>query len=148
MDRLWEKVDKSGPCWLWMGYCDPGGYGRLTQDGVSRLVHRAVYESIFGSTASEIDHACRVPRCVNPDHLRPVTSAQNKHNLGPRPGSRSGVRGVHWSKSDEKWHVQAKVNGIAFNGGKFDSIAEAERVAIELRNRLMTHNNSDRLVGY
>lgn len=26
----------------------------------------------------ELDHLCRVPRCVNPDHLEPVTCAENQ----------------------------------------------------------------------
>lgn len=144
-ERLWEKVDKSGDCWLWTAYCDPNGYPRLTDhDGIGRLVHRAVYEMTYGPTDSELDHRCRNTRCVNPAHLRAVTSEENKHNLGPRPGSRSGVRGVHWNGDLGKWQVQVKSRGKAYNGGIFATVEEAEPVAIALRNRLMTHNDSDR----
>lgn len=143
-ERLWEKVDKSGECWIWTAYCDPQGYGRLTDaENVGRLVHRMVYEMTFGPTDSELDHRCRNRRCVNPSHLRPVTSAQNKHNTGPRK-SRSGVRGVHWDKSTGKWNVQVKSAGVAHYGGTFNTIEEAEPVAIALRNSLMTHNDVDR----
>ena len=25
--RFWSKVDKSGDCWIWIGYIDKDGYG-------------------------------------------------------------------------------------------------------------------------
>jgi len=62
-------------CWLWAGYIDKGGYGRLG----SKLAHRVVYESMVGGIpiGLELDHLCRTPPCINPDHLEPVTTAVN-----------------------------------------------------------------------
>jgi len=78
-DRLWERVDADGPCWLWTGPIDPNGYGRIHFSGRNLYVHRAVYELLVGSIPDglECDHVCRVRRCCNPDHVEPVTHAEN-----------------------------------------------------------------------
>lgn len=55
------------------------GYGRVNWDGVSKLVHRLVYEHTKGPIPDglHIDHLCRNPLCANPDHLEPVTCREN-----------------------------------------------------------------------
>jgi hypothetical protein len=78
-DRFWEKVDKSGECWLWQaGKC--AGYGRFFVPG-SRPVpaHRWAYEALVGPIPDGlvIDHLCRNPACVNPAHMEPVTIVEN-----------------------------------------------------------------------
>lgn len=70
-------VAESG-CWLWQGATDAKGYGRLERDG-HYLAHRWYYEQRHGpgSAGAQLDHRCRVPSCVNPDHLEPVTGTEN-----------------------------------------------------------------------
>lgn len=84
--RFWAKVDKDGAegCWLWVGSQSPWGYGVFNRAGGrgakgTRHVHRIAYEWCVGPIPDglEIDHLCRVPLCVNPDHLDPVTHAEN-----------------------------------------------------------------------
>lgn len=84
-ERLWAKVDKDGPngCWLWMGGRTPLGYGHVsveTPEGWrTRRVHRVTYELLVGPIPEglTLDHLCRTPACCNPDHLEPVTVAEN-----------------------------------------------------------------------
>jgi hypothetical protein len=67
-------------CWLWIGVLDGNfGYGRVDEYGRSRLAHRALYELLRGSVASDLtlDHLCRNPQCVNPAHLDPVSQWVN-----------------------------------------------------------------------
>jgi len=68
------EVSPSG-CWLWTGPVDSRGYGRHG----APLAHRLVYEILIGPIPNdmELDHLCRIPRCVNPSHLEPVTHAEN-----------------------------------------------------------------------
>lgn len=69
-----------GPCWLWTRKTDRHGYGYCGhRQGGSRFVHRIMYEHHNGPIPEGlvIDHLCRVPACCNPDHLEPVTQAEN-----------------------------------------------------------------------
>ena len=85
-----DRLDVSGDCWIWNGYKDKVGYGHLgTRDGVY-LVHRHVWELLVGPITDDLvlDHLCLVKACVNPDHLEPVTQAENnrrnKNAIGPK----------------------------------------------------------------
>lgn len=66
-------------CWVWDGYCTPGGYGYTRVEGRPQYVHRASYEALVGPIPDglEIDHLCRNKACYNPAHLEPVTQQVN-----------------------------------------------------------------------
>lgn len=79
-DRFWEKVDKSGECWLWTGGCGKSiGYGTFWDGERQACAHRWAYEDRNGPipVGSHIDHLCRTPACVRPDHLEAVSPAEN-----------------------------------------------------------------------
>lgn len=84
--NFWAKVDKTRACWLWTGWTNPSGYGRLKVDGHMVFAHRIAYQEVRGAIPIhlELDHLCRVRRCVNPDHLEPVTHSENiaRGNVG------------------------------------------------------------------
>ena len=69
-----------GPCWIWTGLLDRYGYGRISigQNRI-RFAHGVVYAKLIGPLADdhELDHLCRIPSCVNPFHLDPVTHRTN-----------------------------------------------------------------------
>lgn len=80
LTRFWSKVDTSGDgCWLWGGVTGSAGYGSVYIDGRQVAVHRFAYELLVGPipTGMQLDHLCRVRHCVRPDHLEPVTLAEN-----------------------------------------------------------------------
>lgn len=90
--------DVIGPCAEWQG-ARTNGYGRFTiRFGRGRgghqqtfQAHRMAYELLVGPIPGGlvIDHLCRNPACVNPDHMEPVTIAENV-----RRGS-AGQHGSH-----------------------------------------------------
>jgi len=57
----------------------PNGYGHLTIRNQQILAHRFIYEKFKGPIPEglTLDHSCRNPICVNPDHMEPVTHAEN-----------------------------------------------------------------------
>lgn len=65
-------------CWIWLGK-PHDGYGRLVADGREQRAHRWVYEQMVGPIPRglQLDHLCRVRRCVNPLHLDPVDARTN-----------------------------------------------------------------------
>ena len=67
------------PCWIWGGTVRANGYGAVVAHGKLLLAHRWVYQKLRGiiSRGLVLDHLCRVPQCVNPDHLDPVTREVN-----------------------------------------------------------------------
>lgn len=50
------------------------------------LAHRVAYESLHGviPAGMTVDHACFNTRCVNPDHLRLMSLAENSGRRRPR----------------------------------------------------------------
>lgn len=79
--RFWSKVALVGPdeCWLWTASLDRHGYGRFWSGTKMVRAYRFAYESTFGliPPGLELDHLCRVRKCVNPWHLEIVTCRDN-----------------------------------------------------------------------
>lgn len=70
------------PCWIWRGSVNRWGYGktsRVRHGKRETLAHRAYYAEHVGPIppGKQIDHRCRIPACVNPDHLEVVDAVQN-----------------------------------------------------------------------
>lgn len=81
----WIVDDETG-CWNWQlarssrhGNAIGIGYGVIRANGRNVRAHRYVYEAHKGPipTGMQLDHLCRNPSCVNPDHMEPVTHAEN-----------------------------------------------------------------------
>ena len=152
LERFYDKVDLSqvvdndDACHLWTSWTSDNGYGRFLLRTHKVAAHRAIYETHYGPipAGQEVDHICHTRRCVNVEHLRLVTHAQNQQNrTGAAVHSKTGVRGVSWNIAHQKYCVQVQYRGIKHHGGYFDSIDEAEVAAIELRTELFTHNDAD-----
>ncbi|MGZ4586215.1 MAG: HNH endonuclease signature motif containing protein [Mycobacteriaceae bacterium] len=82
LDPFWSNVEPTGFCWLWTGKLNAKGYGSSGAAGESSA-HRAAYTLLVGPIPEglTLDHLCRVRRCVNPDHLEPVTQRENLRRI-------------------------------------------------------------------
>jgi hypothetical protein len=69
---------RDSPCWIWPG-AKSRGYGVKSVKGKSRVVHRIIYERLYGPVPEgmQLDHLCRNRACCNPFHLEIVTCQEN-----------------------------------------------------------------------
>ena len=106
VESLWEFIEPepNTGCWLWTGTWHRQGWnddsdghagdrygvirfrrpGQFTGTGPYQKAHRVVYEAFRGEIplGLELDHKCRLPVCVNPAHLEPVTHLENMRRGG------------------------------------------------------------------
>ena len=88
-ERFISKIDfTSSPigCWIWKGshggFATEGkhAYGRFWFMEKNVMAHRFSYEFIGGYEIEKdnvIDHLCKNPNCVNPNHLESITVYEN-----------------------------------------------------------------------
>jgi hypothetical protein len=131
---------------LWQGHLNSDGYSVLRHQGGNLSGHRFVYELEVGPIPEGmvLDHICHAPACVNPNHLRPVTTKQNVENFGGmHANNTSGYRGVSFHKPSGLWHARARHEGRNYSGGYYRTAAAAGEAARALRMALHTHNDLD-----
>jgi hypothetical protein len=93
--RLMSRVTKNqDSCWVWNGAL-VRGYGVINVDGKTEYVHRVVFAASGKKFDKRLtlDHKCRNPRCVNPEHLEAVTRSENVRRMNsaqPRDRCRKG----------------------------------------------------------
>lgn len=108
MERFESKYTR-GPdteCWLWKASVNRKGYGQFRFQGSMQPAHRVSYVLRYGSITGgkELDHICHNNsgctggvnclhrRCVNPNHLEPVTSAVNTKRSSHSTASKNSSR--------------------------------------------------------
>lgn len=81
IDRFNEKIRHAdNGCIEWTASTNSTGYGTFFPgSGAVQVAHRWSYEYFKGPIPNglHLDHLCRNRRCVNPDHLEPVTVWEN-----------------------------------------------------------------------
>ena len=86
--RLANRTDRSGDCWLWTGPIDKNtGYGQISRNRISTGTHVVALELALGRSIQpglQANHTCDVRACVRPEHLYEGTQKQNIHDAMDR----------------------------------------------------------------
>ncbi len=75
------EIDASSECWNWKA--SKGRYGGMRVRGQPMGSHRAAWTLLVGEIprGACVLHRCDNPRCVNPEHLRLGTQADNLKDM-------------------------------------------------------------------
>jgi hypothetical protein len=92
------------------------------------LLHRCLLDA---QDNEEVDHIDRVKLNNLDENLRLVCTSENQVNKGMLSNNTSGVTGVTWDKSRDKWKVQLNIYKECYNLGRFDDFDDAVQVRLQ-----------------
>lgn len=120
-----SKINATTSCWLWTASVKENGYAQYNANGKNWNAHRLVY-LLSGRdipAGLELDHLCRVRHCVNPEHLEPVTRAENVR------------RQAAYITICPQGHVYTAENTYVYNGGRHCRACRATQSAAQSARR-------------
>lgn len=115
------------------GTIDKYGYIQIKLMNKLYKAHRLIFAYHNDFMPKEIDHIDGNRSNNNIENLRAATRSQNQFNSKLRKDSSSGIKGVIWDKSKQKWGVKIKVNGVRHSFGQFYDIDYAKFIADAMR---------------
>ena len=126
-ERFQERyqVCEGTGCWLWTGQVR-NGYGVIKVFGKMLGAHVLSHQLYHGHVKDglEVLHACDVKRCVNPNHLRAATHAENMREAAARGLMPSGTS---HPRSGKPTYRARQANVVRVLGKIYPSQNAAER---------------------
>ena len=135
-DFIWRKRHGSASAGQIADYKSDDGYIQVRVDGRLYQAHRLAWFHVYGQWPPDLDHRNRMRTDNRIRNLRPCTKSQNQANRPCQSNSKSGFKGVFWSKRRSKWYAQIKKGRTRCHIGQFDDPIDAAKAydakAVEL----------------
>lgn len=103
------------------GSAHGGGYIEIGIFNRNYLAHRLAWLYVYGELPRKVDHEDGDKTNNRIRNLRKCSSTQNMANRKVSSSSKSGLKGVSWSKSNRKWVAFIQVGGKTTYLGGFDT---------------------------
>ena len=117
------------------GGFDKDGYRKIAVDGCTHQVHRLAVLYMTGKYPTvHVDHRDHDKSNNRWKNLREATVSQNKQNSKLMRTNTSGVKGVHWCKTSQKWRGEVKCEGER-KYGYFETLSDAASFVREIREK-------------
>ena len=91
-------IDKQTNCWVWQGWINAEGYGRIQIKKKKYLAHRISAVAFKGynledyDSGLQVNHLCHNRACINPDHFYIGTQEDNMDDLDTKLSGTSLLR--------------------------------------------------------
>jgi hypothetical protein len=113
------------------------GYRQITIDRRQYLAHRIAWLLTYGKWPDGvIDHINGDGDDNRISNLRACTQSENLQNTKIGIRNTTGIKGVSWDKSKKAWRAAVMIKGRSVWAGYHQSIDDATRAVMELRERL------------
>jgi hypothetical protein len=111
------------------------GYIQIKLNNELILSHRLIWIYMYGYLPKYIDHINGQRDDNRIINIREVSNQQNSLNSKISKNNTSGIKGVYWDKSRNKWTVRLSIDGKCKFFKRFDDIDLAKLVIEEVRNK-------------
>lgn len=117
------------------GTINSSGYRVITFKGKKLHAHRLVWLWHNETLPKMVDHINRDPKDNRIENLRASDYVTNAYNSKLKADNKSGVKGVSWCNTFQRWVVQMYANKKKVTG-RFKTLPEAAAFAHETRKAL------------
>jgi hypothetical protein len=134
---LYNKITRNSRCLKGnLAGSISGNYRTITINNKPFLVHRIAYYMAHGNYPDYIDHINNDKLDNRVENLRSVTPSQNQCNQLLNKTNKSGVKGLSWAKTQNKWFACIRYKGKNRNLGYFED-KEMGKEFLELARELL-----------
>ena len=117
------------------GTINDQGYCQIGWNKKAHLAHRLIFLFHHGYLPEQVDHIDGNRSNNLIENLRGCTSTGNNRNASAQSNNKTGIKGVFWCNTLNKWYARVWANGRFVVNKSFDDIELAELVAIEGREK-------------
>lgn len=137
-DKFWQKIDRTGECWIWKRGRFKSGYGKVGYGCKQLRSHRIAFALSNGNIPDGLNvlHTCDNPPCCNPAHLWLGTDKDNaadctaKNRRNPLMGSDNPVSKLSESVVLKMRKYHTNDTSYAELGRRFGVSRDAARKAV------------------
>lgn len=124
---VWKKqLSYRGKIGKKAGSLSNTGYIQIGIKNMDYLLHRLVFLYHHGYMPKYIDHIDGNKLNNRIENLRECTNQQNSFNSKISKNNTSGIKGISWDKSRNKWQAKCMIDGKTIHIGRFSDIKQAE----------------------